>query len=111
MHRAVPDVAILVIGPGDRFIRTKKRSWKPLAGIEPIIAAQRETCRLMGCAYWDQRERMGGPGSMRSWVYARWAQPDHTHFTGAGYQALAKALYADLILSYENSKRPLLRPE
>jgi lysophospholipase L1-like esterase len=104
IRRAAPSSAILVIGPGDRYLRSQKRTWKPFYGMDKIVAAQRETCRKQGCAYWDQRERMGGPGSMRDWVYAQLAQPDHTHFTGPGYRTLAKAFYSDLLGSYGEFK-------
>ena len=44
---------------------------------------------------------MGGLGAMQQWVYAGWAQPDHTHFTGDGYRALADALVGDLMAGYQ----------
>jgi len=47
---------------------------------------------------------MGGLGAMQQWVYAGWAQPDHTHFTGTGYRALADALMADLMTGYHAYK-------
>jgi hypothetical protein len=48
---------------------------------------------------------MGGFGAMQEWVYAGWAQPDHTHFTGEGYRALADALMADLVTGYQAYKQ------
>ena len=39
------------------------------------------------------------------WVYAGWAQPDHTHLTGEGYRALADALLADLLSSYDSYRK------
>ena len=101
LRRAVPNASILVIGPPDRYYRVKRRYWKPLDGVDRIIEAQRDACRQAGCAFWDQRARMGGYGSMRQWVYAGWAQGDHTHFTAGGYSALAAALYSDMIRQYE----------
>jgi hypothetical protein len=47
---------------------------------------------------------MGGLGAMQEFVYAGWAQPDHTHFTGEGYRALADALVADLMSGYQAYK-------
>ena len=47
---------------------------------------------------------MGGLGAMQQWVGIGWAQPDHTHFTGEGYRALADALIADLISGYQSYK-------
>jgi hypothetical protein len=48
---------------------------------------------------------MGGLGAMQQWVYAGWAQPDHTHFTGDGYRALADALMADLMTGFQAYKQ------
>jgi len=99
IHEYVPESSILVVGPADRST-SLHRAWHPYAGTDRIIRAQREVCSTHGCAYWDQRERMGGFGSMQQWVNAGWAQPDHTHFTGEGYRQLSGALIADLIAGY-----------
>ena len=99
LHRITPGASILVLGPEDRSIASH-RSWRPFAGIDRIIAFQKEACRLHGCTYWDTRRRMGGFGSMQQWVAAGWAQPDRTHLTGTGYRALAGALYTDLMHAY-----------
>ncbi len=106
LHRVVPDVSVLVLGPYERDIasgRGRRKSWHPLSGVDRIIAMQKEACRTHGCAFWDARRRMGGPGSMPLWVAAGLAQPDRTHLTGAGYRELADALCADLIRAYNNA--------
>lgn len=103
LHQYVPESSILVVGPPDRSL-SQHRSWHPYAGTDRIIQAQRSVCRSHGCAYWDQRKRMGGLGAMQEWVYAGWAQPDHTHFTGEGYRALADTLVADLVSGYHAYK-------
>jgi lysophospholipase L1-like esterase len=99
IHQYVPESSILVVGPADRSL-AQHRAWHPFAGTDRIIQAQRAVCRTHGCAYWDWQERMGGFGSMQDWAYAGWAQPDHTHFTGEGYRALADALVTDLMTGY-----------
>jgi lysophospholipase L1-like esterase len=99
IHQYVPESSILVVGPADRSL-AQRRIWHPFAGTDRIIQAQRAVCSTHGCAYWDWSERMGGFGSMQDWAYAGWAQPDHTHFTGDGYRALADALVADLMTGY-----------
>jgi lysophospholipase L1-like esterase len=104
LHQYVPESSILVVGPADRSV-TQHRAWHPYTGTDRIVRAQRAVCRTHGCAYWDQRERMGGLGAMQQWVYAGWAQPDHTHFTGDGYRALADALMADLMSGYQAYKQ------
>lgn len=99
-RRLAPNASILVIGPPDRALRSGRRGWTPFAGVDRIVQAQRTVCRQMGCAYWDQRGRMGGLGSMRQWVSVQWAQTDHTHFTGTGYTELAGALFSDIVQQY-----------
>jgi lysophospholipase L1-like esterase len=103
IHSYVPAASILVIGPPDRST-AQHRAWHPYLGTDRIIQAQRAVCRTHGCAYWDQRQRMGGLGAMQQWVGIGWAQADHTHFTGDGYRALADALIADLISGYQAYK-------
>jgi lysophospholipase L1-like esterase len=101
---SAPAASILVIGPTDRWYRTRA-GWKTLAGIDGIIAAQKQACRINRCAYWDARERMGGRGAMRDWVYAGLAQGDYVHFTAEGYRRLADTEYRDLIGQFEAYKK------
>ena len=108
---ATPNASILVIGPPDRALRAGRRAWRPFTGVDRIVAAQRSVCRKMNCAYWDQRSRMGGLGSMVDWVSVSWAQPDHTHFTGEGYNELASALFADITQQYDAYLPPLVRAQ
>jgi len=103
LHQYVPESSILVVGPADRSV-AQRRSWHPFDGTDRILQAQRDVCRTHGCAFWDQKRRMGGLGAMQQWVYAGLAQPDHTHFTGPGYRALADALMADLMTGYRAYK-------
>jgi lysophospholipase L1-like esterase len=110
-RRLAPNASILVVGPPDRAMRAGRRAWKPFVGVDRIVAAQRGVCRQMHCAYWDQRSRMGGLGSMRDWASIGWAQPDHTHFTGEGYTELASALFSDIVQQYDNDEPPLTRAQ
>jgi len=103
IHQYVPESSILVIGPGDRAV-LRHHAWRDYDGTDRIVEAQRAVCRTHGCAYWDWQERMGGTGAMVQWVYAGWAQPDHTHFTGDGYHALADAFMADLMAGFQSYK-------
>jgi lysophospholipase L1-like esterase len=111
VRRVAPNASILVVGPPDRALRAGRRAWKPFAGVDRIVAAQRSVCREMRCAYWDQRSRMGGLGSMRDWVSISWAQPDHTHFTGEGYTELAGALFSDIVQQYDTYEPPITRAQ
>ncbi len=114
IHAQLPNASVLVLGPTDRALATRavsgrsshrSRGYAPFSGTEPILAAQRAVCRTHDCAFWNQQQRMGGFGSMQRWVYAGWAQPDHTHLTGEGYRALADALMADLLSSYDSFRK------
>jgi hypothetical protein len=110
-RRLAPNASVLVVGPPDRALRAGRKVWKPFNGVDRIVAAQRSVCLRMNCAYWDQRTRMGGFGSMRDWVSISWAQPDHTHFTGEGYNELAGALFSDIVQQYDTYQTPLTRAE
>ena len=105
---AAPTATILVLGPGDRWVRTRK-GWQLVAGIDDIIAQQESVCKEMGCVYWDARERMGGTGSIREWQLAGLAQADRVHFTTPGYRRLASVLFSDLMQLFEAYKK--VRPE
>ena len=100
LRGATATASILVLGPGDRWAQYRG-VWREVPGIDGIVAAQRNACREVRCAFWDTRERMGGEGAMRDWVTAGLAQPDHVHFTAPGYRRLADALFQDVIGQYE----------
>ena len=104
MHRTSPDASILVLGPTDRAIASR-RAWHAFTGTDPILDAQRTVCNTHNCAFWDQRRRMGGLGSMQRWVRAGWAQNAPTHLTGEGYRSLAAALLADLLSGYDTYRK------
>jgi lysophospholipase L1-like esterase len=113
LHRVVPNAAVLVLGPYDRATRVgrgRHSSWQTYYGTDRIIADQKEACRLYGCAFYDERARMGGPGAMLRWASSGLAQPDHTHLTGAGYRVLADALYADLMSAYKTYQQTASPP-
>jgi lysophospholipase L1-like esterase len=99
-RNAAPTATILVVGPPDRYQRTRK-GWLPLEKLDTIVEAQRQAALSMGCAFWDLREKMGGKGSMQQWVTAGLAQYDHVHFTGPGYRMLGDAMFRDVISQYE----------
>jgi lysophospholipase L1-like esterase len=103
-HRAVPDSAILVLGPPD-FCLPGGGTCRKVPGIDQIAQAQMEACRKYSCSYWDTRAHMGGPGAMREWVRSGLAQRDHVHFTAVGYERLSGMIGADLIKEYEFFKK------
>jgi lysophospholipase L1-like esterase len=104
LRAAAPAASILVVGPPDRLSRSQG-AWRPLAGVDRVIAAQRRACRENGCSFWDARTRMGGPGAMRDWVYAGLAQGDYVHMTSAGYRRMAEALFEDMMRQHDSYKK------
>ncbi len=97
---AVPAASILILGPPDSW-SNHEGTLRPAPGLDHIISAQKAACHELGCAFWDTRERMGGPGSMREWVQAGLAQRDYVHFTPSGYERLGRMLFADLMRDYD----------
>ncbi|HTS75707.1 MAG TPA: SGNH/GDSL hydrolase family protein [Bryobacteraceae bacterium] len=100
IREAAPAATILVIGPPDRYLHTRK-GWREMDKVDLIIEAQRQAAIASGCAFWDLRAKMGGKGSMQQWVTAGMAQYDHVHFTGTGYKVLGDAVFRDLMSQYD----------
>jgi lysophospholipase L1-like esterase len=100
LREAAPTATILALGPADRWSVVRGR-WQLVSGIDGIIADQQAVCKQLGCVYWDTRERMGGTGAMRDWLYAGLAQADRVHFNSPGYRKLASVLFADLMKQFE----------
>jgi lysophospholipase L1-like esterase len=97
VRRMAPTAACLLVGPPDqaRFNKEAGRWEVPTGRLDFLIAAQRRLATLRGCAFWDQRAAMGGPGAIFSWVRADppLARGDHVHLRGVGYRRIADALY------------------
>ncbi len=100
VRAAAPAATILIIGPPDRYSRTK-RGWTPMDGVDLIVEAQRQAAAATGCAFWDMRAKMGGKGSMEQWIQAGMAQYDHVHFTAPGYRMLGDAVFRDVMSQYD----------
>jgi lysophospholipase L1-like esterase len=100
LREASPTATILVIGPPDRDIHSRK-GWQPMDAIDTIVEAQRQAALANGCPFWDTRAKMGGKGSMQQWVSAGMAQSDHVHFTGMAYHMLGDAVFRDVMSQYD----------
>jgi lysophospholipase L1-like esterase len=101
LRAAAPAATILVSGPPDRSIRVRGKGWVTLDNMDTIVEAERQAALAHGCAFWDQRAKMGGKGSMREWVLAGMAQNDHVHLTGTGYHMVGDAMFRDLMSEYD----------
>ena len=100
LRQDAPTATILVVGPPDRYIRTRK-GWMVLENVGAIVEAQRQAALAEGCAFWDMRAKMGGSGSMRQWVQASMGQLDYVHFTAPGYKKIGDAVFRDLMSQYD----------
>ncbi len=99
LRAAVPVASILLIGPPDCEYRTRGRRL-PFPHLDQVIEVQRDVAQANGCAFWDWRAAMGGPGSVRQWVQAGLGQGDYTHLTGAGYRTAGDMLFEELMQQY-----------
>ena len=98
LRRAAPGAAILVYGPPDRSDNELAARRMPL-----MLEAQRSAAFEAGAAFWNSYEAMGGRGAMNAWLARGWAEPDRVHLTRAGYTAMGRAFYADMIRAYNCS--------
>jgi lysophospholipase L1-like esterase len=99
LRAAVPVASILLIGPPDCEYRAHGRR-VPFPHLDQVIEIQREAAQANGCAFWDWRAAMGGPGSVRQWLQAGLGQGDYTHLTGAGYRTAGGMLFDELMAQY-----------
>jgi lysophospholipase L1-like esterase len=99
LRAAVPVASILLIGPPDCEHRNRGRH-APFPHLDEVIEIQRDVAQANGCAFWDWRAAMGGPGSVRQWVQAGLGQGDYTHLTGAGYRMAGGMLFEELMTQY-----------
>jgi lysophospholipase L1-like esterase len=96
IRRAAPLASILVVGPPDCL-----KLMRPLPHIDDVIAIQRAVTAEARCAFWDWRQRMGGPGAVKQWARAGLGQADYIHMTTAGYRLTAAMLFQDLMQQYD----------
>lgn len=106
LRAAVPRADCLLTGPPDA-----RRRGRPLPLIDGVIDTQRALADAHGCAFWDARAAMGGPGSVQRWRRARLAQRDLVHLTRDGYARLGEAFAGALLRAFETTRpESLLRP-
>jgi lysophospholipase L1-like esterase len=98
-RKAAPAASILLVGPPDRFIRSKGK-WIPYDAVDRIVTAEREAASTTGCAFLDLRAKLGGKGTMHQWVVAGLSQFDHVHFTAGGYRLIAEIMFRDFMDQY-----------
>jgi len=83
-RKAVPEAAMVLLGPPDA------RLPRGLPGsLDQVIAVQQAVASRVGALFFDQREAMGGAGSIGSWQRSGMAARDGVHLTPQGYDRLA----------------------
>jgi len=92
LRGAAPNAACLLTGPFDAL-----QGRRAPAQFDAVYAVQRALAERSGCAFWDARRAMGGPGTIRAWRRKGWAQRDNVHLTRPGYEALGDHLVAALL--------------
>lgn len=104
VERAAPTASCLLLGPPDLARHTEgQKTWRSWPRVQEIVAIQKRVSRAAGCAFYDQLEAMGGPGSMVQW--AAEAEPrasrDRVHFLRSGYAQLATSFATDVLRAYD----------
>jgi lysophospholipase L1-like esterase len=102
--RAAPGVACMLLGPPDLARWTKgTRGYHTWPRVLEISAIQRRVAQAEGCAFYDQIEAMGGPGSIAAWADEPQprAQQDRVHLTRSGYAQVGTSLANDLLDAYD----------
>jgi len=85
---AIPDAAIVLVGPPDHCIR-KGRVNPKTARINAVFS---EIAGSLDFVFWNQQKAMGGKGSVFAWRNKKLATRDMIHFTTEGYTLQARLL-------------------
>lgn len=104
---AAPESSCLLIGPSDRPIRQRRRTYRRRQRTEDINRVQHRVAMDYGCGYFDLFAFMGGHLSMLDWTQSkpRMAAPDHVHLTFRGYRRLGRVLTDALLEGYDGPER------
>jgi len=103
-RKAMPQAAILVIGPSDRAIKIQGRMQTD-PSVPILTEALRRAAEATDVGFFSFYEAMGGDGSMVEWVEERrprLANLDYTHFNFAGARQAALLLLEYLLEGYDD---------
>jgi lysophospholipase L1-like esterase len=115
-----PKASVLIIGPpdGQRADPTCRHSsdetrcvWRTPPTLAIVRHIEQELAAQTGAAFWDWSRLMTMPGGIDAWVRAAppLARGDHVHFTAAGYERAAGALFDELMADYKAARSPTSR--
>jgi hypothetical protein len=85
VQNAAPHAVMLLIGPPDGHLKQGGS-----ATLASVISSQRAVAAAFGALFVDQRQAMGGAGSVDAWLRQGWANQDQVHMTTPGYEWLAR---------------------
>jgi lysophospholipase L1-like esterase len=99
--RAVPGASCLLLGPPDRAVRIQG-VWSTPPKLLEIVSSQQRVAEAAGCAFYNQLDAMGGPGTINTWVDdpQALATKDRVHLTRDGYARMAHLFVGDLLRAY-----------
>jgi len=104
---------VLLVGPLDRSSKGKAKRFQLNLQVKAVQEAMKAAAREAGCAYWDPRRAMGGPGAIVKWQRTGLAKKDLVHLTPKGYERLGDQM-ADALLqarqTWQKATRPHPRP-
>jgi lysophospholipase L1-like esterase len=106
IRAALPQVAIMLIGPMDRGARGPGGSIITRPMIPKLVSYQRRLAAETGCAFFDTYTAMGGEGTVAQWFEARprLMGGDFTHPTAQGAEIVGSLIYDAIINAYEEHK-------
>jgi lysophospholipase L1-like esterase len=104
LRAGAPDASCLLVTPLDQGERVRGEVHsKPT--LNNMIRLQREVARELGCAFWDARAAMGGPGSFGTWMAKKLAWSDLYHLTGKGLALVGNTLADAMEVAYDDWRR------
>ena len=98
LRAALPQTALLIMGPMDRGRRTGPGEIETMPTIPRIVAIQRRVARETGCGFFDTFQAMGGAGTMARWYtqQPRLVSADFIHPYPAGGKIIAEVIVREL---------------
>lgn len=114
LMNASPGADCIFLTGSESFRRKGKKGQRKLVrapNIALVDRVQKEVAAKMGCAYFDTKRAMGGPGALKKWVKKGLAQKDYIHLTPEGYRKLADAFVHDVMaqMQYARAKEEQTR--
>lgn len=101
IRAALPNVAILLIGPYERLKQTAA-GYVSYPAMEQVINLQREISVEMNLAFFDSYAHFGGAGQMRRMIRDGLSYGDYSHLNDKGSQILGLEVYRQMKTGFGN---------